>query len=603
MLLLLLGLPLARRLGLVANLRGYAIFAAPVFTAFNNILSLFRLLIFPLAFVVVWQGGKQGFPAAGSADRVLAEQIFGVGYLVFVGAVMPIALGMPLIATARQLQGGIRTILEIARWTGGISVGMVVFQHPGAYWWHSSAVAASGLAYIGILGWMTATGVAWTNFYQTPPVQEEAGREIGWWYFLHTSDVHATLPVGSEPAGGGHTGTRHLAEVAAHLTAGDGRPAPRFLIDTGDIVDRGLDTEWNEPLQSLRKIRDIGIRVVITPGNHDLVPTYDFNASFWAARGKQFANPDMDGARLFKYLSVASELEPQLLTCTGASLRELVDREKNRLTRLLALWDDARDDALRTLNISNPDHRWVLTRMQLQHPGVAEQIASDFAARAHDLYPEWDQAEWRRLLFQSAPQHMQWSTAYRIWSQRWTDLFPLRVEIAGDNVEFLILNSIAQEARLAGSARGQCGDAQLGRLRERLAGSPARVAIILHHHAPFRFPLEQGESGLQRWAMLAHDSVESGTLRRLLVEASTPQKQVMLLAGHIHRHSRCGKLAFGEVAEENTRPPVWILESGALGEPITTALPSGWMTETGVIEPRLMPRPHSAEENTVVSAT
>src|SRR5439155_21648886 len=137
----------------------------------------------------------------------------------------------------------------------------------------------------------------------------------------------------------------------------------------------------------------------------------------------------MDGARLYKYLVVASELEPKLCTDTGALLSGLVSTENNRLARLLEIWDSARSQAEHALNKTGMDHQWEMKRMQIQHPGLAEQIATDFSARAHSLFPEWDAAEWRRLLFESAPKHASWSIPYRIWENRWCELFPLRLEI------------------------------------------------------------------------------------------------------------------------------------------------------------------------------
>jgi hypothetical protein len=60
--LLFVGVPLARKLGIIANLRGYATLTVPIFDAFQRTLSLFEKLVFPMAFIVVLSHGKQGFP-------------------------------------------------------------------------------------------------------------------------------------------------------------------------------------------------------------------------------------------------------------------------------------------------------------------------------------------------------------------------------------------------------------------------------------------------------------------------------------------------------------------------------------------------------------
>lgn len=589
LILLLVSLPLARKLGIIANLRGYASLLVPLFAAFERTLSLFMKLVWPLAFLVVWSGGQQGVPPIGTPDRLLANQIFGAVFVVYMGAILPISFGMPLVATAKGLQSGSKSILVLVRWSVGALAGIVVFSYPGEYGW---AGALCGVAYVVILGSLTIRAVAWANFHETPAANVQTGREVGRLYFLQLSDMHATFPVGSEPAGGGQTGVYRLASIAERLTAKTGEPLPKLLIDTGDIIDRGLESEWDEPLKSLRKIKEeAGIRVVIAPGNHDLVPSYDFSAAFWAVTGKRFTLPEMDGARLLKYLSVASELEPQLLTSTGSFLKEVVDSESHRLEQLTLMWDSARDRAQQALGTTGLGHLWAMKRLQLQHPSISDEVAADFAARAHVLFREWDEAEWRRLLFASSPEQMIWGLPYRIWDARWTDLFPLRLEIAEDNVEVLIMNSIAKEARLAGSARGRCGTEQLERLRGRLDISRAKVVIILQHHPPFRFPIGENEPVVQRWAMLAHDPLESVMLARLLTEAATTERQIMVLSGHIHMRSRCGQLETPEGFESEGRHPIWVLESGALGETITDVVPSGWITESGFIEPRLMPEP------------
>jgi predicted MPP superfamily phosphohydrolase len=611
------GLLTARKFGVVGSLRGFATVTVPVFAVldllgnliyapsarFTGSRSKARFVVKVLVPIVILIVGislnKQGFPVRGTHDRNVAHYIFGFLFLAYLAILIPISFGLPLAATARHLPPDARMALTNFRWSGAMFVGVVSFAYPGEFGW---IAALSAIGYAVVLGGITLKAVAVNNFRQAPQVRAQVGHPEGRWYFLHISDVHATFPVNSEPAGGGQSGTARLAAVAASLPKANGG-TPRLLIDTGDIIDRGRADEWEAPLKSLRMVKDAGIRVVIAPGNHDLVPTYDFTDAYWAVTSKRFITPELDGTRLFKYFSVASELEPQLRTCHGDLLKDIVNNENKRMADVLGALEFARNAADSELNLIYrgrqsftrllyaADKLSTMSQLRMEGPASADRITANFAARAHALYPEWDQDEWRRMVFTSDPQHLEWGISNRIWESRWTDLFPLRLEIAEDEVEILILNSIAKEARLAGSARGMCGERQLERLRKRLGETGAKIVLILNHHAPFRFPIEKNEPMLQRWAMLAHDSGEAITLARLLVEAVDSGKQALLLSGHIHMRSRYGHLVDEKPTAAIERPAAWILESGALGEAITDVLPSGWMTSAGGMEPRLVSRP------------
>lgn len=588
MTILLAGLPLARRLGVIANARGYSTVAAPVFAAFERILSLFVMVALPLGALVIVNGGNAAFPVVGSSERVLAERIFGIGFVVYIAGFVPISLGLPLVTTAHQLPFSSRIPLMLFRWGGGYGIGGLTMAYTGEYCW---LIALCGIVYAGLLGVLTLQGVAIYNCLRAPNVVIGHGRSAATWYFLHVSDIHCTFPAGAEPAGGGNSGMENLNSIASKLVAKDGSPKPKMLLDTGDVVDRGRPEEWDEPRRLFTKIKESGIRVVIAPGNHDLVPTYSFVDSVWATAGKRFMRPEMDGTRLWNYLSIASQLEPNLVTCNGTNLKGLIEAEKNRLEQLHKLWDSARDQALDSLAMTGGDHQAVLRRVRGRQPTIASNISDAFGSRAHILFPEWSEAEWKRLLFDSSPKITEWAVPYRKWGAQWTELFPLRLEVPEDGVEILILNSIAQEPRLAASARGRCGARQLERTKERLQASKAKVVIVMHHNAPFRFPRVKGEPFVARWAMLAHDPDESQTLAQMLEASSTKHKQVLLLCGHIHMRSRFGQLSSTKPGRAGKVTPVWVMESGALGEPTTDVLPTGWMAASGKMHPQLWKRP------------
>src|SRR6476620_9311941 len=136
--LLFVGLPVARKVGIIANLRGYATLTVPIFDAFQRTLFLFEKLVFPLALIVVWRHGKQGIPPIGSPDRILADRIFSIGFVIYIGAILPISFGLPLVATASRVHPALKSALGYARWSAGILAGIVVFQHPGKYCWASA---------------------------------------------------------------------------------------------------------------------------------------------------------------------------------------------------------------------------------------------------------------------------------------------------------------------------------------------------------------------------------------------------------------------------------------------------------------------------------
>lgn len=598
------GFPLARKVGIVSNWRAFFILSLPAVAAFDWTFDLITRILIPATLICLVTGT---FRLA--QPSVAACQIFGILFATYIWWILPFSFGFPFGETASRFDPLTKGTLRYFRFGGWMTmVGVWAYENPGQYAW---GAAFTVFAYGIISARETLKALADYNYRTTPEVLAIIPKvEQSSLLFLQISDVHATFPKDTEPVGGGCAGNKELTRITQDIV--EGRRIPRLLINTGDTVDRGRRDEWDLPMSCFRRIKSAGVRVVIAPGNHDLVPSYDLVDATWAVTRRRFLSPEMDGARLFQYLSNASELEPDLKTCRGEVLKDLVDREERRFKDLVAAWEDARlkaDTLLGDKDLKPHEwaaaraHKWVLAahkwavdwahrlalqRLKKQRPAEAETIAKDFSARACVLYPEWRESDWQRLLFDSTLQTMEWAIPYRLWQNRWAELFPLSIEIPEHEIEILILNTTAKNARLGGSARGECGKDQLERLQQRLSSNQARIVFILAHHAPFRFPQEPNEPVFQRWGMLAHDPSESSIFSRLLLDAATKGKQLLLLSGHIHMRSRCGRLDPTPADSRQPPPPVWVLECGALGEPSTNALPAGSLTAGGMVEPQLV---------------
>jgi Calcineurin-like phosphoesterase len=578
-----------RAFGRGPNLRGLAVVLVPALAVVDRINSYFVRIFVPLLLFFLFYGVPKDLDqrlARGTPDSLIISILFALMVVGVAFAVVPHAIGLSLHETSRRVLRPQNRMLAAMLCLMVIMIGSSAIYFPGVF---ESQIAIGGAVFGCFFGRTMIAAIAGANRIRTPmAIAETEETSGGSCLFLHVSDVHATVPTDSIPVGGGKAGNNELARIADEITAG--KRALRYLLITGDLVDRGRDEEWQAILPVLRRVRDAGTAVLLSPGNHDLVPSYDVLQAILMTMGPNFLRPIVDGARLLKYLQVAGELEPRLLSCSDNRIQEMVAHELRRPASLLSIWNHAHDHAALALGQKmHKRSKSTLRTLRSRDPATATEIAREFGARAAAVFPEIGQSEWERTLFEMTPDEAE-VVLRAVWTERWTEDFPLRLPIMEDNIEFLITNSTAKEPRLAGSARGQMGAKQLERLAGRLSKTNAKTIVVLHHHAPFRFPVEVGEPILQRWAMLAHDPTESITLARLLRDkAATTGKQVFLLSGHIHLRSRCGRLA-DERASTETSTPVRVFESGALGEEGASMLPSGWLTALGRIEPRMVPR-------------
>src|SRR5439155_15791368 len=91
-------------------------------------------------------------------------------------------------------------------------------------------------------------------------------------YAVLVSDAHITL-AGRKLVQGGEGGNAQLEFLASRCVEHPAT-APKFLLVTGDVIDRGLAEEWQLVLPTLKLVMQAGVRVVIAPGNHDLATAY-----------------------------------------------------------------------------------------------------------------------------------------------------------------------------------------------------------------------------------------------------------------------------------------------------------------------------------------
>src|SRR5205085_4123774 len=155
------------------------------------------------------------------------------------------------------------------------------------------------------------------------------------------------------------------------------------------------------------------------------------------------------------------------------------------------------------------------------------------------------------------------------WIQLWSDAFPLKLKTP--EAEFLIVNSVRPEPGLLGSAFGQLGDEQLGRLRKAASVTDAALLVVLMHHTICRWQQEPTDATralkvpVERWGTLGHHSAESEALATIFEDVPPPScRRVLLCSGHRHAITRAGPWKGNTDREAPLQPRLWFLESDAL---------------------------------------
>jgi 3',5'-cyclic AMP phosphodiesterase CpdA len=395
-------------------------------------------------------------------------------------------------------------------------------------------------------------------------------------FMLQLSDVHLTTE-GERRTEGGQSGNRNLDLLASDSQ----RPMPRYLIVTGDLVDTGASTEYGQPVEPLRHLRGRGVRVIVSPGNHDLGTSY----SRWTAYVfLSVTRPDLrvvDTSRLFRYLEFAAEMEPNLRCNDGKLLAEVLRRETSVIVGLQKRWQAVANEASVQLRRRRFRHL-----PQPEPSGIAVLSSVDSAAAACLLDPLIDEVmdyftppeflggaagrEQFRTALTSSPKCEFDPRFVAIRQKRlWTAIFPLRLFIEEDGLEFLIVNSVVAEPGLIGSAFGRLTSSQLERIRDAVSNTRARVLVVLMHHPIYGWEEEKEDEhnrllvNTQRWGLLAHDLQESRQLFTIFKGAPNSCQQIVLCGGHRHGSSRAGGITRSE-ERESVDPRLRVCESNAL---------------------------------------
>jgi len=402
---------------------------------------------------------------------------------------------------------------------------------------------------------------------------------------LQVSDVHATTG-GSRRTDGGPDGTASLEALSKAILR---LKSPGFILLTGDIIDRGAKDEWVGVIPLMHKLREVGWRILITPGNHDVATAYDPGiAEYFGSRATQKLRL-VDGRKLLRILECTAEMEPSIQTWDGPLLSEFTQNARQPVEELAKAWRAAREEALTVLRADPAVDRFLMRLLEKQGPhhvfgnlwisspqtarSILDRIV-DHAARVvrpAELGPMTaDEREAAKWPFRHCPD---WDLPLRLvsshWAKLWFKPFPLRLFVPREQLEFLVLNSNAPEPGLLGSAFGYLGSGQLERLRTAVSNTSSRTLVVLMHHPVCGWTSEVGDQpdsfrvSAERWAMLAHDSVEGRELTQVL-ETMAPGtcRQVFLCGGHRHGIAHAGPVQLDTGSSSSRR--LWVMESAAL---------------------------------------
>ena len=400
-------------------------------------------------------------------------------------------------------------------------------------------------------------------------------------YAAHLSDIHIALP-NVKLVQGGDGGNEQLASLVQRWIENP-KDAPRVVLITGDVIDRGQSEEWGIAMPLLKKLCERNMRVVLAPGNHDLATAYRHRVAglFMAHSSKQLRF--VDTQRIKEYLLRAAEIEPALVSHDGRPIGELLKTEEQKYPDFLDAWRSAAEAAAEQLkarriphlrNVTSRANPRALGVLAVHLPQAAAQLVDPLVDRAAEILSFEDakliEVRFRRELLRRPDFTLPelFSSGLR-WRRLWYESFPLRLVDNEYFVEYLIVNSNAPEPGLAGSGFGYLGKPQMGRFRELVKASKARTLVVLMHHSVCGWMEQKSDrhgmtASVERWAFLAHETGESHeVLETLGKEAPASCERVLLCCGHRH-----GSSMVGRVVNPRNGTPLYprlvVMESAAL---------------------------------------
>jgi 3',5'-cyclic AMP phosphodiesterase CpdA len=379
---------------------------------------------------------------------------------------------------------------------------------------------------------------------------------------LHITDVHLTTGR-KQRAEGGAGGNQQLRQLVQQMV----QNPPRFLFVTGDLTDHGEPEEWSVAQEILKPVLESGCRVLLVPGNHDMMTAYN-SAETWVAIGYgHFRGTNvswLNGKRLRLFLENAASMAPELMASNGQSLSGILQNEK----RGFELLGDLVGRAHAEIQANPQDIETIAARYW---PGAAPlffELETSRLGLKDELRPggiDLLRSQMSRNMLSSWPETLRSKakddfmlTEWPGWySEGWYDYFPLSTFDTATSTQVFVVNSIANLMGLLHSAWGYLSPVQMYRLRHQIEASPAKNIVILVHHAPFRWQDEASPRwslpDLQRWACLAAVGETTNEFVEILSTARHSGKEVYLFCGHRHggvqKEARIGAWAGGKVAE------------------------------------------------------
>lgn len=190
--------------------------------------------------------------APGRLSRLRAMSALASGLLIFVLAVLVVRQVWP----ATHLFSGVREIGSAGR----------LFKVALA----NSAIIVAGYLALGSLAWglADATMAAPLDFtgFAAPTSRPR-------WRVVHLSDIHVVgerFGFRIESGRLGPRGNERLRRVLALIEDLDRQERIDLVLISGDITDAGRSAEWAEFFAALEPYPELGERLLIIPGNHDL---------------------------------------------------------------------------------------------------------------------------------------------------------------------------------------------------------------------------------------------------------------------------------------------------------------------------------------------
>lgn len=455
-------------------------------------------------------------PSLGSAESRLAMVIATFACVVFSGDVLA-ALGMPA-GVERANRSYMQMVFLVDTRAKAALAAVPVYWLP---WWVAVFIGPIVSVAVYVNAWRVTYLLALDMFHQSELAEGGQPTELikEPWY-VHFTDLHITDGKTERTEGG--PGGNHSFEVWIAALASLKVP-PSALLLTGDVVDHGRPEEWVEVQRLLAPLRERSSHILISPGNHDLLTAYNLTEATIAADYGHFQRHSinwLNGHCLRSYLRAVSELAPGLLTTTGVPLSDVLVREDEQFEKLWHLVEEFRNVPKNSQDL--------------------EKRVSKFIADAELIMPNgapgrgW---QWLLTMIPTKPRYEEMYVSSK-YGQRWFDHFPLYWDDPDAKTRFVILNSVANELSLLGSAWGEFGEDQIPRLEQLTNDGNLLRLVVLVHHAPFRWknedPPKSRKDDIQRWACLATSINSAGRLAKVLNAAENRGIAVYLFCGHRH---------------------------------------------------------------------